>query len=81
MGVAFSEPGESRFGDNTMEGSPLSVPPSPSRDVLERITLQKSLSLDLQVVLVTITQGLLDEFDGAFAGIRLLGPGDLCADG
>ena len=63
-----------------MDGSPLSVPP-PSRDVLERIPLQMSLSLDLQVVRATITQGLIDEFDGAFARIWLLGPGDLCADG
>lgn len=37
-------------------------------------------SLDLQVVLTTITQGLVDELDGAFARIWLLGPGDLCAD-
>jgi formate hydrogenlyase transcriptional activator len=37
-------------------------------------------SLDLQQVLTTITQGLVDELDGAFARIWLLGPGDLCAD-
>jgi len=48
--------------------------------VLERITLQMASSLDLQVVLTTITQGLVDELDGAFARIWLLGPGDLCAD-
>jgi transcriptional regulator with GAF, ATPase, and Fis domain len=35
--------------------------------------------LDLQVVLTTITQGLVDELDAAFARIWLLGPGDLCA--
>ncbi|MDP3595641.1 MAG: sigma 54-interacting transcriptional regulator [Nitrospirota bacterium] len=37
-------------------------------------------SLDLQVVLATITQGLVEELDAAFARIWLLGPGDLCAD-
>ncbi|MEP6891823.1 MAG: GAF domain-containing protein, partial [Nitrospirota bacterium] len=37
-------------------------------------------SLDLQQVLSTITQGLVDELDGAFARIWLLGPGDLCVD-
>ena len=63
-----------------MDGSPLSVPPSRSRDALERITLQMASSLDLQTVLTTITQGLVDELDGAFARIWLLGPGDLCAD-
>ena len=63
-----------------MDGSPLSVPPSRSRDVLERITLQTASSLDLQTVLTTITQGLVDELDAAFARIWLLGPGDLCAD-
>ena len=63
-----------------MDGSPLSVPPSRSRDVLERITLQMASSLDLQTVLTTITQGLVDELDGAFARIWLLGPGDLCAN-
>lgn len=36
-------------------------------------------SLDLQVVLATITQGLVEELDVAFARIWLLGPGDLCA--
>ncbi|MDH4085228.1 MAG: sigma 54-interacting transcriptional regulator [Nitrospira sp.] len=56
------------------------VPSRPSHDALERITLQMASSLDLQVVLTTITQGLVDELDGAFARIWLLGPGDLCAD-
>jgi len=37
-------------------------------------------SLDLQVVLDTITQGLVEELDAAFARIWLIGPGDLCAD-
>jgi len=62
-----------------MDSSPSSVPSPRSRDVLERITLQMASSLDLQVVLATITQGLVDELDGAFARIWLLGPGDLCA--
>ncbi|MEO5864080.1 MAG: hypothetical protein ABIQ79_03445, partial [Nitrospiraceae bacterium] len=69
-----------RLGEHTMDRSPSSVPSSSSRDVLERITLQMASSLDLQVVLTTITQGLVDELDGAFARIWLLGPGDLCAD-
>jgi len=47
---------------------------------LERITLQMASSLDLQVVLATITQGLVEELDAAFARIWLLGPGDLCGD-
>jgi transcriptional regulator with GAF, ATPase, and Fis domain len=46
---------------------------------LERITLQMASSLDLQVVLATITQGLVEELDAAFARIWLLGPGDLCS--
>lgn len=47
---------------------------------LERIALQMVFSLDLQLVLTTITQGLVDELDAAFARIWLLGPGGLCAD-
>lgn len=50
------------------------------RAILERITLQMASSLDLQVVLDTITQGLVEELDAAFARIWLLGPGDFCAD-
>lgn len=50
------------------------------RAILERITLQMASSLHLQVVLDTITQGLVEELDAAFARIWLLGPGDLCAD-
>ncbi|NJN70240.1 MAG: sigma 54-interacting transcriptional regulator [Nitrospira sp.] len=46
---------------------------------MERITLQMASSLDLQEVLTTITQGLVDELDAAFARIWLLGSGDLCA--
>lgn len=56
------------------------TPPSASRHALERIALQMASSLDLQVVLTTITQGLVDDLDAAFARIWLLGPGDLCAD-
>jgi transcriptional regulator with GAF, ATPase, and Fis domain len=50
-----------------------------SRQVLERIALQMASSLDLQLVLTTITQGLVEELDAAFARIWLMGPGDLCA--
>lgn len=59
--------------------SPPSPPSSISHNALEHITLQMASSLDLQEVLTTITQGLVDELDGAFARIWLLGPGDLCA--
>lgn len=56
--------------------------PSPSsqgsRAVFEHIALQMVSSLDLQVVLTTITQGLVHEIDAAFARIWLLGPADLC---
>ena len=62
-----------------MDSSPSSLPSPRSPDMLERITLQMASSLDLQIVLTTITQGLVDEFDGAFARIWLLGPGDLCS--
>ena len=58
---------------------PSSTPSPRSPDVLARITLQMVSSLDLQVVLATITQGLVEELDAAFARIWLLGPGDLCA--
>lgn len=58
---------------------PPSTPPPRVRHVLERITLQIASSLDLQPVLTTITQGLVEEVDAAFARIWLLGPGDLCA--
>jgi len=40
--------------------------------VLEQITLHMASSLDLQIVLTTITQGLVDELDGAFARISFL---------
>ncbi len=54
-------------------------PPHMSGGILERITLQMASSLDLEEVLTTITQGLVEELDAAFARIWLLGPGDLCA--
>ena len=62
-----------------MDSFPSSAPPSQPHDTLEQITLQMASCLDLQLVLTTITQGLVDELDGAFARIWLLGPGDLCA--
>lgn len=55
-----------------------SPPFSNCRNVLDRIALQMASSLDLHVVLTTITQGLVDDLDAAFARIWLLGPGDLC---
>ena len=63
-----------------MDSSPPSLPSPRSRDVLARITLHMASSLDLQIVLTPMTQGLVGEFDGAFARIWLLGAGDLCAD-
>ena len=60
-----------------MDTLPSSTFPSSSDDALEQITLQMTSCLDLQLVLTTITQGLVDELDGAFARIWLLGPGDL----
>ena len=54
-------------------------PPHMSGAVLERITLKMSSSLNFEEVLTTITQGLVEELDAAFARIWLLGPGDLCA--
>jgi len=62
-----------------MSTVPAPTPPPKPHDVLERITLQMASSLDLQVVLATITQGLVEELDAAFARIWLLGPGDLCS--
>ena len=63
-----------------MESPSSSAPSSPAQKALDRIALQMASSLDLHVVLTTITQGLVDELDGAFARIWLLGPGDLCAN-
>ena len=64
---------------DNVPASPPSPPSSHSHNVLEHITLQMASSLDLPTVLTTITQGLVEELDGAFARIWLLGPGDLCA--
>ena len=63
-----------------MAHSNLASPHSKPSDILERIVLQMTSSLNLQEVLTTITQGLVDELDAAFARIWLLGPGDLCAE-
>jgi formate hydrogenlyase transcriptional activator len=63
------------MADSQHPSSPLTKP----YNALERIALQMVSSLDLQIVLTTITQGLVDELDAAFARIWLLGPGDLCA--
>lgn len=60
--------------------SPPGPPSSHSQNVLDRIALHMASSLDLHVVLTTITQGLVDDLDAAFARIWLLGPGDLCTD-
>jgi transcriptional regulator with GAF, ATPase, and Fis domain len=46
---------------------------------LERITLQMTGKLQLEDVLATITLGLVEQFNAAFARIWLLGSGDLCA--
>ena len=50
----------------------------PEADILERIALEMTSSLGLSEVLSSITQGLVDDFDAAFARIWLLGPGDMC---
>jgi len=47
---------------------------------LERIALEMTTSLDLQEVLATITQGLVDKLETSFARIWLLGEGDLCTE-
>jgi hypothetical protein len=51
---------------------PSSTPPPRFHDVLKQISLQMASSLDLQVTLATITQGFVDELDGAFARIWFL---------
>ena len=43
--------------------APTHQTPKSSQAVLERSTLQMASSLHLQVVLTTITQGLVDELD------------------
>jgi len=45
---------------------------------LENIALQMTSSLNLNEVLTTISQGLVDELGADFARIWLLGHGDLC---
>jgi transcriptional regulator with GAF, ATPase, and Fis domain len=47
---------------------------------LEEIALQMTSSLNLNEVLTTITQGIVDELDASFACIWLLGPGDTCKE-
>ncbi len=42
---------------------------------LEKIALKMTSSLNLQEVLISITKGLVDEIDAAFARIRLYGAG------
>mgnify|MGYP005725380647 CR=1 FL=1 len=54
--------------------------PSFKPDSLEQIIFKMASMLNLQEVLTTITQGLVDELDAAFARIWLLGPGDLCSE-
>ncbi|MFO0698716.1 MAG: sigma 54-interacting transcriptional regulator [Nitrospira sp.] len=62
-----------------MDRPSTSAPSSPVPKALDRIALQMASSLDLHVVLTTITQGLVDDLDAAFARIWLLGPGDVCS--
>ncbi len=50
----------------------------PASNPLERIALEMTSSLDLSDVLSSITRGLVDDFDAAFARIWLVRPGDLC---
>lgn len=45
---------------------------------LEKIALQMTSSLNLQEVLTSITKGLVDEIEAAFARIWLMEPGDIC---
>jgi len=54
--------------------------PDIARVNLEKIALQMTSSLNLNEVLTTISQGLVDELGAAFARIWLLGPGDLCRE-
>ncbi len=48
--------------------------------ILGHITMKMTSSLNLHEVLNTITEGLVDDLDAAFARIWLIGPGDLCAE-
>jgi hypothetical protein len=47
---------------------------------LKKIAFQMTASLDLQEILTSIVQGLVDEFDASFARIWRLCPGDLCSE-
>ena len=51
---------------------------NPRSDSLERIALEMTSTLGLSDVLSSITRGLVEDFDAAFARIWLLGPGDRC---
>ena len=48
--------------------------------ILGHITMKMTSSLNLHEVLNTITEGLGNDLDAAFARIWLIGPGDLCAE-
>lgn len=62
-----------------MVGTDIVEPQSKHLGIFGHITLKMTSSLNLQEVLVTITQGLVDGLGAAFARIWLLGPGDLCS--
>ena len=47
---------------------------------LEQVALKMTASLDLEEVLTTVTQGLVEQINADFARIWLLGPGDLCTE-
>ena len=49
-------------------------------DSFERIALQMTSALGLPEVLASITSGLVEDFDAAFARIWLIQPGDLCSE-
>ena len=49
------------------------------REALERLALEASATLELPRVLRTLSQGLVERYDAAFARIWLLRPGDLCS--
>jgi transcriptional regulator with GAF, ATPase, and Fis domain len=49
-------------------------------EILERAAFQMTSSLNLEEVLTTITQGLVDELDANLARIWLLRPGDICPE-
>ena len=47
---------------------------------LEQVALKMTASLDLNEVLTTVTQGLVEQINADFARIWLLGTGDLCTE-